>query len=371
MKIKSEILRLSVFLFTIYVGLGLIYFVESVRFQENPQIQHEKSQQAETIEGVDDNKVIANTTSENHTRKLESLSPYDLQTYIDRNKDISLEKIWEELDISSRYYGEYFDENSKNGFFDYCNFCEAELFEFNIDEDQKTEKILRISEGFRKWRYVVFKHTDLGEWKAIGLADFSLGKYREPQHYFFASEGRNYFVITHQTGSGSGFAQYFDSVFTVKNGKLIELLRYPANGHESSTSEQPNIEFTGKVKKVEIKSGKAQIELEYNVTYEAFEFESNSNFLLFEKKYKAIYTKNLSNGKMNSVIYNGKEEIKLKGTDKMVNVLSLEKFAKYNLGKLSQFARKKGKREHSWLKTHLSFSSDSPEERYLLKIMRN
>jgi hypothetical protein len=184
-----------------------------------------------------------------------------------------------------------------------------------------------------------------------------------PRHSFLLSGGKSFLVVQVQTQSGTGVAHYTDRLFAVHKEKLIELLDYPADGHQLLR------EFSGRVSDCKIENGKAQIEIEFRVNYSGGDGKTNSDFLLWNKIQKAVYTKSLNSKRKK--LDSSKSDITQEEIDTIYNIDSStdEDVLKYNFEQLKTIARKKGA-ANQWLREFLRYCKSSKEKRELEKIIR-
>lgn len=298
-----------------------------------------------------------------------SLSPYDIESFIYNNPQADLNILWQKLGITGKF-NSLPDWEKNESFLETCTSCEAETFNYNLDDEPGDEVLLRIADNSQEsCRYLLFKRIDSAgnSWKLFGFTDHDFGRYQMPQHSFLLSGGKSFLIVQVQVQSGSGVAQYNDRLFNVQKGKLIELIDYTADGHQSEFGYQR--EFSGRVSDCKIENGKAQIEIEFTVNYTGWDEKSGSDFLLWSKNQKAVYVKSLNSKQ--KILDSAKSNITQKEIDTIYNVDSStdEDILKYNFEVLQKIAHEKGKR-NQWLREFLSNCKNFKEKIVLQKILR-
>lgn len=364
MKRFSSHILVAILTFAIsVVGMSLIFMKPAVN-------------KIETVVSVENKIEIPKVSAVSETPKPtepESLSPYDIESFINNNPQAELENIWQKLNISGKF-NSLPDWEKNESFLGICSGCVAETFNYDLDDEPGGEVFLRIPDNSQEsCRYLIFKYIEAksknDSWKLIGFIDHDFGRYRMPQHSFLLSGGKSFLVVTVQTQSGSGVAHYTDRLFTLHQGKLIEFLDYPADGHQSNLSYQGVREFSGRVSNCKIGNKTAQIEVEFTVNYSSWDEKTNSDFLLWSKKQKAVYIKSL-NSKQKK-LDSSKSDLTQKEIDTIYNIDTStdEDILKYNFEELKTIAHEKGKR-NQWLREFLHHCELIKEKRDLEKIIR-
>lgn len=337
--------------------------------------QASKIQQTQKTETVIETKLELTQDAENNETSKEtepkSLSPYDIESFIYNNPQANLNILWQKLNIAGKFNSLPNWEKNES-FLETCDNCEVETFNYNLDDEPGEEVLLRIVDNSQEsCRYLLFKSIDSAgnSWKLLGFTDHDFGRYQMPQHSFLLSGGKSFLVVQVQIQSGSGVAQYNDRLFVVQKGKLVELLDYTADGHQSNFSYQPVREFSGRVKDCKVENGRAQIEIEFTVNYTGWDEKSESDFLLWSKKQKVVYIRSLNSKQ--KTIDSVKSDIAQKEIDTIYNVDSStdENILKYNFAELKTIAQEKGKRNR-WLREFLLHCENSKEKIVLQKFVR-
>lgn len=306
--------------------------------------------------------------------ELKSLSPYEIERFINSNPKTEIEEIWKKLNISDKYIGSsHF--GSENRFFTGCSGCEAETFNFELDGQPGAEVLLRVEDRLQEaCRYLVFKHKDSNldenNWRLLGHIDHDFGRYQMPQHYFLLSSGgRSWFIIRVQGASGSGVALYSDRLFTINNNKVVEVLGYTADGHQEGIGFDPARSFAGRIIDIKIKNNVATVRIEFTVDYSTFDGTDN-NISLWSKKQTAIFRSNFNSGKTVLDVKNSdlsEREIEIVYN---IDILTDKDLLKYNFEELKKIALGNQARQKQWLRDFLRISKPSADKNALQRLLR-
>ena len=313
--------------------------------------------------------------SETTEPKLKSLSPYEIEAYIDENPQADVSDIWRRLGI--RYenlgLGHFTDEDQ---FFSSCRGCEAEIFTYEFNGKAGSEVLLRVSDRLQEaCRYLIFEELNARSakdgWKLLGHIDHAFGRYRIPQHYFVASQGKTWLVVQGQAGSGSGFALYYDRLFRFDGDKMKEVLSYPSEGHLSGVvGYEPSREFAARILSCESKNGIETVMIEFTLSYSGYVEDSDvSNVLLWDKRQKAVYIK--QPGSRNYVLDESKSDLSEKEIKAIYagEGLSADSTLKYNYDELVKIATGKNSKSRKWLRGFLKEYGHTPETKVLRQMM--
>jgi hypothetical protein len=222
-------------------------------------------------------------------------NPYELALSINGRYDVPTGKLWDRLGIGKRFNG-LRGWNTPDVFLAYCEFCNAEYSEFDLDHEPGSEVLVRIANSIEESRYLVFKENRLtGNFVLVGHIDHNFGRHKMPSHSYVVSRGRGYLVIQFQTVSGTGVSGYVNRMFTVRNGKLEEILSFPAVGHEAMGAIEPNREFSGQVTDIISKGETTQVELRLTVTYKLYHPRFRDRFKTWTKNERAVFIKSPEN----------------------------------------------------------------------------
>ncbi|HXG94798.1 MAG TPA: hypothetical protein VNN73_20840 [Blastocatellia bacterium] len=227
---------------------------------------------------------------------LQSLSPYDIASFIADNPDADLRTIWDQLGIKSLNFGPGSISSGEEGQIDRflikCNGCDVETYAYDLDAEPGREVLLKVSDLLAEsCRYLLFKRLknpgSKQDWKLLGHIDHGFGRYRMPEHFTVFCGGKSLLTVNVQEGSGSGFALYYNRLFQVDSAGVKEVLRFPAEGHLSTCCYYPAREFTARVVKCESNNSTTTVELEFSVSYSSH--TESDDVQLWKKRQKAIY----------------------------------------------------------------------------------
>jgi hypothetical protein len=363
MKRFSSHLFVAFFTFAISVFGTALFFYQSakkVELQTSETVVETKIKLPQNSEKVETPKEI----------EPKSLSPYDIESFIYNNPQADLSILWQKLNISGKF-NSLPDWEKNESFLELCSGCEAETFNYNLDDEPGDEVLLRIADNSQEsCRYLLFKrlYSVGNSWKLLGFIDHDFGRYQMPRHSFLLSSGKSFLVVQVQTQSGSA-SLYTDRLFTVQNNKLVELLDYNSGGHPFNFGYQPTREIMGRVISCKIEREIAQIEVEFTAKYTSWDEKSDSEFLLWSKKQKAIYVKSLNSKQKR--LDPAKSNITLEEINTIYNIDSStdKDVLKYNLEELKKVAQEKGNR-NQWLREFLQHCENSKEKNILQKIIR-
>lgn len=356
MKSFSSKLFVSLMTFLLGVLLATICLV----YQKPKEI---KSSQAEVVKketAPEPTKIIPTFSS---SFNKENVSPYDIEDFINTNPQNNIAEVWEKLRINKANFGNSI-KDSENDFFGYCGNCQAETFNLEFDGQPNSEVLLRIEDlGQEACRYLLFKWKNNNEWLLLGYFDHGFGRYEMPRHSNLLSDGKDWLVVRVQVGSGSGFALYYDRLFAVVNNKLMEILEFPADGHES------NIIYTDRsimahIVDCKIEKNIATVEVEYSVTYSGHT-DQVDNIELWSKKQKAVFRKSLDS---KEAIFDSKKSDMSRR--EMASVYEFEsttaeEVVKYNFDELTKISIGKDKIKKQWLEHFLETCNPTRQTKIL------
>ena len=289
-----------------------------------------------------------------------SLSPNDIESFINNHPSANLTKLWQALRINPNTFqdqdvnGPYFPRS--------CDNCSAESFEYDLDGEPGAEVLLKIA---RPWdpaaRYLIFKYAS-NAWKLLGHIDAS-GKYRMPQHAVILSGGLTWLAIRSQGASGTGVASYFDSVYLVTPRGLLAAFNYMADGSQYGGPNSANREFNGRILDCSLRNNVVTVEMEYSVTY------VGSKNILFRKKQKAVFYTGLGN--KSERFDQTRSDLSKEELDAVYNIdtLSDEAFLQYNYKELSEIATGSNSTRKPWLRQFLLSCANTAEHRRLSRML--
>lgn len=288
----------------------------------------------------------------------ETLSPTDIEFFINQHPSADLTRIWEAVGIN--------DNDAPDAVAE-CSSCKAETFFHDLDNKPGDEALLKVADRSREAaRFVVFKRLDLPDkWKTLGHADI-WGKYIEPYHMILVSGGKTWLVIRGQGASGSGIASYNEYIFQIIRSRLRLIIGYPAAGHQSGASDSVTHEYTARPVSCEVKDGRAVVELDLYATYSAYDRESETYAELFAKRQRATLIKKL--GSDHSFLDPNRSNLSQDEFDSVYNVDTLD-FVRYNFREVSEIAAGKNSGLKKWLGDYLKTCEPTAEVRKLRRML--
>jgi hypothetical protein len=296
------------------------------------------------------NVAAANVAAKMPPAENEKLSPYQIAGSIDHDPKGSLQDLWGRLKIKQNFIKDWNAKDTEM-FMNECSHCEAETFGYDLDETPGREIILRVTDNLQeRCRYLIFKERGNDSWTFIGNVDHDFGRYEMPQHSFVLDKGKSLFIVRVQTQSGSGVALYTNRVFAIRNDKLIELLDFVSDGHQSGVVRNYDSTFSGKLVDYEVKNQIARLTVEFNVTISASDETTKISFDPIHKKHRAVYVRAFNAG--TTKLDPGSSNITQREINAIYNVDSLteEDFPKYFRKELNAIRAQKHTRAARWYK---------------------
>ena len=291
-----------------------------------------------------------------------SLSPYDIETFINENPQANLSQLWQSLGVPTKAQRSNWD-------WYHCENCRAESSEFDLDGESGNEVLLRVAVG-EAYRYLVFKLDNDREerWRLLGYID-AWGKYQEASHMVLLSDGKPWLLIRDQGASGSGVALYIDRLFQVTSRDLRELVAYSSEGHQVGYSHEPTRDFLGRISSCEIHDERATITIDYSVTYLMVSWDQLHYIPLLRKQQRAVLVGSL--GRKGTMLDLNRSSVSRAELEAVYNIdsLSNEDFLKYNYRELLQIAAGTQVAKKEWLRQYLKECEDSIEHRRLVGIL--
>lgn len=131
---------------------------------------------------------------------------------------IYLKILWEDLKVPPGVFSDGI-----------CGYgCNASVFNQDLDNKPGYEAILKLEAG-EACRYLVFKNEQT--WRLLGYVDHEFNRYQMSTHRVMNLVGRRWFVVRGQTGSGTGFSQYAETLYHVSAKGVEPVLMFWSSGH--------------------------------------------------------------------------------------------------------------------------------------------
>lgn len=209
------------------------------------------------------------------------LAPQQIFYFLEQHPKANLKKLWQRLGIAS----------DGSGGFDSCD-CEVNLFQYNLDDDVESEKVLQIKRPLAQtYTYLVFKGPEFKP-KFLGHIDV-YAKYPPSDPVVFVSNGRAWLVVQQTAGTGSGLAAWDDTVYEVADGRVRPVASYIARVRQSGDWNEQTKEFVGRPVSCEIQNGHAVLTVVYTLQYTN---HSAPDVPVFTSRKKAVLIGSLADG---------------------------------------------------------------------------
>ena len=349
--------RLVVASFTLLLGVALSQVLEMTRRHQNPPqppspcaTPTPTSEQQSPDSGPD------------KYPDSDGITPSEIASFIDQHPNADLDRLWDRLGVKT--------EPGSLPEMSICSDCKAEMTDYDLDGEPGDESLLTISDrAGETTRVLVFKHVGKkDDWKVLGHVD-AWGKYRDPQALVLLSGGETWLVVQGQSASGSGVALYNTTVFKVTSHRLIEIVFYQSEGHQSSFEAWPNRDFTSRILSCQSEQGRSVITIEFKINYSTWSAQ-DKGVPLFSKRQIAVFIKPT---KGEAFLDTRRSTLTNRELDHIYNIDSMTDIdlLKYNYVELVELARKGNKAQRAWLKSLLAdYATDSEPQRKLTALVK-
>lgn len=290
----------------------------------------------------------------------ESLSPRDIEFFINKHPGADLTKMWRAVGIK---------DNDGPHSVARCGGCAAETFFYDLDDEpENAEALLKVFDRTSESaRFVVLKEVRRDHWRALGHADV-WGKYIEPHHMMLLSDGKPWLVIRGQGASGSGVALYIDYIYQVIGGRWRLVAGFAGEGYQSGMPDGPTRTFSARPVSCEVRDGRSIVELDLYVGYSFYDPDADRDHSyrhLFSKRQRATVVRRL--GADSDSVDPGRSNLSQREFDEVyyVDSLDYEDLVKYNFDELSRIASGNNRRLRKWLRKFLGTLESTGEVRKL------
>jgi len=315
-----------------------------------------------------------------------SISPFELARSINnvrRTKvDVSLKETWQKLGVEP------------GSFEDCSNDCEARVFRHELSAHAGPEVVLKLTRFFDFCRYLVFaRDQDERGWKFLGYVDHDFNKYEMARHRIASVNGKPFFIVRGQQGSGSGYALYAETWYDVGDNGVKPVLSYPSDGH---TNPWPaGLARSFKASTIAGVADSNRLTVQYTVSYDTAGYDNNNVKLAFINRHRASYKWDAAQGKF--VLDPQQSDISADEIAAIANIESedepkegtkigettfyssskafigggYEVFLKHNLPRLMTIAKGRTAKSKAWLRQFLTECRDTDEKKALLEALGN
>ena len=189
------------------------------------------------------------------------LEPFDIEFFIDNHPQADLSRLWQRLGIKTD------DPIAEFSFGNACSSCEANSFQYQLDDDSAGEVVLQIKQQLgESYRYLIFKDTGYGQSKLLGHVDV-WAKYPPKDPVVLVSNGRAWLILQSTAATGSGLGAWLDTVYEVSNRGVKKVGSYLGEVNQSGELSFPTKLFVGRPVSCEIRNGRAILKVSYTVEY--------------------------------------------------------------------------------------------------------
>lgn len=316
------------------------------------------------------------------------VSPYAIKRYVDEgmkryeveHEAFDLSPIWQSLKISPElqtkdFYKQIgFDVDDINSVKDEIIMPrEAQIFPLELDNEPGKEVLLSIRDNKESSRYLLFKKDnakrDKDVWRLLGHIDHNFARHADPKHRVVTGKGKCWLVFDVQTGSGTGFAQYYSRWAEVRDNRLVEVLSHLASQRDNSTSDYPNIEISSRTVGYSLRNGVDALEVLYTFKYSAWDNAADAEIPLWHKQRKAIFIRDATSSKFVPDLSHASTRDLLSDNGELTGYND-EDWLKYNQDVIAKIAAGGDTPRRRWMKDFLERQESSPLVMSLQKQMR-
>ncbi len=349
---RKLLLRIAVGGVTLILGVLL----GSIHQKLNQTGIEEKANESAVVETFEQSTTQPITAA--HYPENSDLAPFAIESFVDQNPNGNLNRLWERLGIATD--SETFNLGGA------CGYCKAESFYYHLDDDSDMESVLRIDDApNQSTRYLIFDPADKNPY-FIGHID-GWGKYRPSTHGVLLSGGQAWLVVQSQAANGSGLAAYIDTIYQVKEHKLIQVASYFSEVTESGVALQPDKRFIGRPVSCSLEDGRTIVTILYTIHYSVWLPEKE--FQLFTKQQTAVIVSREGRGE---VLDSDRSEMSTLEYNVIYSYHSMTRndFLKYNRAELREMTFIGANiKKQQWLRDYLDTCEDSVLKRELMELL--
>jgi hypothetical protein len=329
--------------------------------------------------------LVASGTSVSQVRPVQNVeikqSPAQLVKAINSQRNfvqagIYLKILWEDLGIPPGSFGP-----------SACDYeCIASLYLHELNAKPGLESVIQLS-GNEVCRFLIFTRENRS-WHFLGYVDHNFNRYEMATHRVVQVNGHKWLAVHGQTGSGTGFSLYSDTLYEVSDKGIVPVLSYWSKGH---TFPWPN--GLGRKFKTLLKSSpgdKDGVALTYVVEYTMLDYMNDRHRVWQTNTHRARYRwdmqtdkfvfdaqrSNISEAEL-TAIANAREpteDVPTAGNTSFPGKQQFigggyQVFLKHNLPMLTRLAGSNDERRKEWLRQILRESEDTEEKRQLLRAL--
>ena len=283
------------------------------------------------------------------------LTPREIESFIDAHPNADLNRLWQRLGITNEG-----DPMVQFSFNNGCGPCEANIFEYNLDDDVDREVVLQIRQGYGEmYRYLIFSDSRHLNAKFLGqIAVWT--KYRPSDPVVLVSNDRSWLILQNTAATGSGLGAWLDTVYEVSDSGVRKVGSYLGEVRQFGGFGFPSKTFIGRLVSCEIKNGRVLLKVSYTVEY------FGDDTPLFTKQKTVVLSSSLDGS---TFVVAGESEITPYEFETIYYFDSMgeDDFMTYNRDELRAIATGNDEEKKTWLKEFLETCDDSAIKRELLE----
>ena len=286
------------------------------------------------------------------------ITPREIDSFIYAHPNADLGRLWQRLGVSDEG-----DPMAQFSLSQPCAACDANIFEYNLDDDVEREVVLQIRQGYGEmYRYLIFNGSRDVNPKFLGKIDV-WSKYQPSDPVVLMSNDRAWLIVQGTRATGSGLGAWLDSVYEVSDSGVRHVASYLGEVWQAGYFSFPSKALSGRLVSCEIKNGREILKVSYTVEYFAQE-------LLFTKQKTVVLGSSLRDGA--SLVLAGQSEISPYEFETIYNFDSMgeDDFLTFNRHELRAIATGNDVEKKTWLKEFLDTCEDSVIKRELLALLR-
>lgn len=346
---RSKLLRVTIACVAFVAGVGVASIYRNVQ-QQRSVAQAELTAPSPTATPIHEEMYPAYPETW-------GITPREIESFIDAHPNADLNRLWQRLGITDEG-----DPMVQFSFNSGCGLCEANIFEFNLDDDVEREVVLQIRQEYGEmYRYLIFNDDrDLNS-KFLGTINVR-SKYRPSDPLVLVSNHQAWLIVQETGATGSGLGAWVDSVYEVSDSGIRRVASYLSEVRQMGDLGFPTKTFVGRLVSCDIEKGWATLKVSYTVEY----FGSTH---LFTKQKTAVLGNSLRVG--SPFVIAGQSEITPYEFETIYNFDSMgeDDFLTFNRDELRAIATGRESEKKAWLKEFLDTCEDSPIKRELLRLL--
>ncbi len=286
------------------------------------------------------------------------ITPREIESFIDAHPNANLYRLWQRLGVT--------DDPEISVPINYsaaCGGCEANIFEFNLDDDVDREVVLQIKQQFvQMYRYLIFNDSRDRNPRLLGTVNVWT-KYRPSDPVVLVSNDRAWLILQSTGATGTGLGGWLDTVYEVSDRGVRRVGSYLGEVRQAGFAAFPAKGFIGRPVSCEVENGRAKLKVSYTVEY--FGYDTH----LFTKQRTVVLGGSRRDG--SSFVLAGESEIAPHEFETIYHFDSMleDDFLTYNRDELRAIAAADDEEKKTWLKEFLETCPDGAIKRELVGLL--